>query len=87
MVQQLDGLPQHQEQSQRDTNRRSNDRRHMQCNDARGDGAKPNHSFSLGDQVPHAAQRVDLNRGVDLSESLAQPMDIDFDRVGADLLR
>src|SRR5215472_457521 len=44
-------------------------------------------SFSLRDQIPDPAQRMDLNGGVDFGKAFAQPVDIDLHGVRTDFLR
>src|SRR5271166_3993196 len=43
--------------------------------------------FFLGDQVTDTAQGVDMDRGADFGEVLADPMNIDLYRIRADFLR
>jgi len=43
-------------------------------------------SFSLGDQIANPPERVDLDRGIDFGEALAQSVNVNFDRVRPDLL-
>src|SRR6516165_8467339 len=47
---------------------------------------KRNTLFFLGDQITDAAQSMDVDRGTDLAEVLAQAVNVDLHRVRSDLL-